>query len=87
MKTNELKKGDTVYLSNGFIAEIMDNKRGNVRLAKVYGMYGEEIGSIYAWDILRVVTTKTSDTFLEEIELTPAQEKAREKVRKALSFL
>lgn len=86
MKTNELKKGDTVYLSNGFVAEIMDNKKGNVRLAKVNGYYGEEIGSIYAWDILRVVTTKTSNTFLEEIELTPAQEKARERVRKIFPF-
>ena len=29
---------------------MMDNKKGNIRLAKVYGIY-TEIGSIYATDI------------------------------------
>ena len=51
MKTNELKKGGKVRLRNGWDAEILDNKKGNIRLAKVFGHY-TEIGSIYAHDIL-----------------------------------
>jgi hypothetical protein len=51
MTTNELKKGDRVQLANGWVADMMDNKKGNIRLAKVYGLY-TEIGSVYAHDIV-----------------------------------
>jgi hypothetical protein len=72
MKTNDLKKGDTVFLKNGWKAEIMDNKKGNIRFAKVYGNY-TELGSVYAWDIKEAL--KGSETV--KIELTESQIKAR----------
>lgn len=52
MNTNDLKKGDRVQLRNGWIAVIYDNKKGNTRMAEVYGMY-TEIGSVYSHDIIR----------------------------------
>ena len=51
MKTNDLKKGARVRLSNGWYATLMDNKKGNIRLAEVEGNV-TEIGSIYSHDIL-----------------------------------
>lgn len=51
MTTNELKKGDWVLLANGWKAQIADNQRGNVRMAKVFGLY-TEIGSVYSHDIV-----------------------------------
>jgi hypothetical protein len=50
LKTNDLKKGAIVRLRNGWLAEIADNKKGNIRLAKVYGIE-TEYGSVYAHDI------------------------------------
>lgn len=50
MLTNNLKKGAVVKLRNGWEARIEDNKKGNVRMATVYG-YETEMGSIYAHDI------------------------------------
>tara|TARA_R100000656_G_C3889059_1_gene116142 strand:+ start:330 stop:584 length:255 start_codon:yes stop_codon:yes gene_type:complete len=47
---NDIKKGDVGYQKNGWKFEMMDNKKGNIRMAKVYGLY-TEIGSIYATDI------------------------------------
>jgi len=52
MKTNELKKGNVILLSNGWLAVMADNMRGNTRMAKVYGAY-TEIGSVYSHDITR----------------------------------
>jgi hypothetical protein len=49
--TNNLKKGTKVRLRNGWDAEIFDNKKGEIRMAKVYG-FATEIGSIYARDIV-----------------------------------
>jgi hypothetical protein len=69
MKTNDLKKGDTVILRNGWSARIEDNKKGNIRLATVFGHY-TETGSVYSHDIMRVVLSPTED---ERIEHTPAQ--------------
>jgi len=54
VKTNELKKGTRVFLRNGWEADIMDNMRGNTRLAKVYGDY-TEIGSVYSHDIVAAI--------------------------------
>ena len=72
MRTNELKKGDRVRLANGWKAVIMDNKRGNIRLAEVHGLY-TELGSIYAHDI----EVYYGPDALYMIEHTPAQIKLR----------
>ena len=55
MLTNDIKKGTRVRLKNGWYATIMDNKKGNIRMAEVEGYY-TEIGSIYAHDIQVVFT-------------------------------
>lgn len=54
VRTNELKKGTRIFLRNGWEADIMDNMKGNTRLAKVYGDY-TEIGSVYAHDIVGAI--------------------------------
>jgi len=51
MTTNDIKKGMRIKLANGWYATMMDNKRGNIRLAEVEGLY-TEMGSIYAHDII-----------------------------------
>jgi hypothetical protein len=48
--TNELKKGTRILLKNGWYATLMDNKKGNIRMAEVEGIF-TEIGSIYASEI------------------------------------
>ena len=72
MKTNELKKGAIVFLRNGWKAELVDNKRGNIRLAKVYGNY-TELGSIYSHDIVSYVDN--DGNISSDIELTKSQQK------------
>ena len=52
MLTNDIKKGTRIRLRNGWEAEMADNKKGNIRLAKVFGLY-TELGSVYAWDIFQ----------------------------------
>jgi hypothetical protein len=54
MLTNDLKKGMMVTLNNGWKARIEDNKKGNIRMATVYGI-ATEMGSIYASDITNVM--------------------------------
>lgn len=85
MKTNELKKGDVVMLSSGWPAVMYDNRRGNTRMAKVFGDY-TEIGSIYAHDIVckvdateEKIVAGAKGFFRAEayIEHTPAQIKLR----------
>ena len=51
MFTNDLKKGDMVVLRNGWKAKIEDNKKGNTRMATVYGFH-EEMGSVYSHNIV-----------------------------------
>ena len=51
MTTNDLKKGTRIRLRNGWFATLMDNQRGNIRLADVEGIY-REVGSVYAHDII-----------------------------------
>jgi hypothetical protein len=74
MKTNDLKKGDSVRLHNGWNATIEDNLKGNTRMATVEG-FVTEMGSIYSHDI-KVFLSK--DTFEIDIELTPKQIKFRD---------
>lgn len=76
MFTNDLKKGDMVMQRNGWKARIEDNRKGNTRLATVYG-YFTEMGSIYSHDILYKMNEDGTRT---EIEYTPAQEKLRQQV-------
>ena len=81
MKTNELKKGDVVLLANGWFATMMDNRKGNIRLAEVYG-YFTEIGSVYSHDITHYLGTDNKDVLPPEnqwvaIEHTPAQRKLK----------
>lgn len=80
MKTNDLKKGDRVDLRNGYCAIIEDNKKGNIRLAKIFGAY-TEIGSVYAWDIISCFAGNS----ISSIELTDSQIKAQ-KLTKSLGF-
>ena len=50
IEPNDIKKGDIGYLKNGWKFEMMDNKKGNIRLAMVHGDF-PEMGSIYPHDI------------------------------------
>ena len=69
-----MKKGTRVYLRNGWEATIEDNKKGNTRLATVYG-YCTEIGSVYAHDIMRY---QDSNGNWHDVEHTEKQKKCRE---------
>jgi hypothetical protein len=92
VKTNDLKKGMWVMMrGTNWIAQIADNMRGNIRMAKVYGLY-TEIGSVYVWDI-RCKLADDTDPHNEErkftpvanIELTPKQVKDRDRIQ-AMGF-
>lgn len=80
MFTNDLKKGDIVTLRNGWKAEMMDNLKGDTRLAKVFGDY-TEIGSVYAHDIIYV----HKDNMRIQIEHTDKQKKLFKKVHNIFS--
>ena len=69
----ELQKARRAAHKGGPIATILDNMKGNIRLAEVEG-FVTEIGSVYAWDI-KYYLHPTEDGRLEkiEIELTPKQ--------------
>lgn len=68
MQTNDIKKGMRVLLRNGWEADMMDNKKGNIRMCRVYGRY-TELGSVYAHDIMRV----NDGTQWHAVEHTPKQ--------------
>jgi hypothetical protein len=70
MLANDMKRGQTGTLKNGWKFEIYDNKRGIIRMAKVFG-FATEIGSIYIDDI------KTLGQYPNEfpIEFSPRQRK------------
>ena len=53
MTTNMIKKGMRFQLRNGWEATMMDNRKGNIRLAEVEGVV-TETGSVYAHDIIAV---------------------------------
>jgi len=72
MKTNEIRKGARIQLRNGWQADMADNAKGTIRMAKVYGDE-TEIGSVYAHDIVSVLVNGT----WQPIEHTPAQVKLR----------
>ena len=76
MKTNELKKETRVLLRNGWEATLKDNKKGNTRVAEVYG-YCTEAGSVYSHDILRYMD---ADGNWHDVEHTDAQKKLKKTV-------
>ena len=80
MKTNDIKKGTRVKLRNGWFATIEDNKKGNVRMATVEGVY-TEMGSVYANDIVLV---QYEGAWVSP-EYTPEQEKNLQ-MRKAMGL-
>ena len=71
MLQNDMKKGQTGTLRNGWKFRIEDNKKGNIRLATVYGLF-TEIGSIYTSDIASV---DMPDCTTERLEQTDKQAK------------
>ena len=74
MKTAELKAGDLVMLRNGWKAEVLDNKRGTVRMCKVYGIF-TETGSVYAHDIVAKIDSKGN--VVEKVEHTEKENQLR----------
>jgi hypothetical protein len=74
MLQNDMKKGQAGILKNGWKFEIADNKKGNIRMATVYGLY-TEMGSIYTSDIATVEVNGKQ----EKLEQTPAQKKQSDK--------
>lgn len=76
VKTNDLKKGMRVKLSNGWYATIQDNAKGNTRLAIVEG-FVTEMGSVYAHDI---VEANIADAWVT-ISHTPQQQKMKQAVK------
>lgn len=74
-KTNDIKKGTRVQLRNGWFATVVDNARGNTRLASVEG-YVTETGSIYAHDI---VQARVSNNWVE-VGHTKQQETLRDRI-------
>ena len=77
MLQNDMKKGQMGVLKNGWRFRIEDNKKGNVRLATVYGDYLTEMGSIYTHDIASLEVDGKS----EPLEQTPAQAKQSAKIQ------
>lgn len=76
VKTNDLKKGTRVKLANGWYATLIDNARGNTRMAAVEG-YVTEMGSVYAHDI---VEANIADAWVT-ISHTPQQQKMKQAVK------
>lgn len=75
LATNDLKKGQRVKLRNGWHAELMDNKKGNIRLAKVFGTY-TETGSVYSHDIMEYLSEPGA--IWQPVEHTEKQVQCRE---------
>lgn len=69
IKTNCIKKGWKIKLANGWNGTMMDNLKGNTRMAEIEGYY-TEIGSVYSWDI---IAASQDGVTWSKIELTPAQ--------------
>lgn len=80
--SNDLRKGDVVRMrGTGWKATIADNKKGNIRMATVEGIF-TETGSVYVWDIECLIDAAGVEF---PVALTPKQEKAKLAV-KALGF-
>lgn len=77
--SNDMKDGDIILQYNGWVGEIVDNARGSRRIANIHGFF-TEAGSIYVWDIAKVV----KDGILRNLQLTLRQEKERDKIQKKM---
>lgn len=71
--TNDLKKGTRIKLANGWYGTLMDNRKGNVRMAEVEGLY-TEMGSVYGHDIVQALVGKE----WMAVAHTPQQTKSRQ---------
>ena len=79
MLANDIKKGNTGTLINGWEFRIEDNKKGLIRMATVYG-YETEMGSIYMHDIA-IVNMPNGNA--EKIEFTVDQQKKINNIKMA----
>jgi hypothetical protein len=82
---NDMKKGQTGMLKNGWAFRIEDNKKGIIRMATVWGDF-TEMGSIYISDIAWVCPSDTTWEELGvkgavEIEFSPQQAKQLARLR------
>jgi hypothetical protein len=90
---NDLQKGDIVKLESGIDARIEDNKKGQIRMAYVFGEkvgLFNEMGSIYATDIVAVNVNeqyeKTPDGDRWFAVTQPKSYKDAAKMRKNIGF-
>jgi len=72
MLTNNIKAGARIRLRNGWMATVRDNKKGNIRMCEVEGVY-TELGSTYVWDWAAVQTSEG----WRNVTLTLKQQKDR----------
>jgi hypothetical protein len=77
MKTNDIKRGMPIRLTDGALGTMADGKRGNIRNVVVNG----DQGSAYAFDIAAVMTP--ADGVWHDVELTDAQRQSMRTVRAA----
>lgn len=85
MLANDMKKGQTGTLrGTRWRFRIEDNKKGNIRMATVYGLF-TEMGSIYVKDILTVDVPSGPDgkEVAQPLELSPSQIKAAALIKAA----
>jgi len=81
MLQNDMKKGQTGRTKDGVRFRIEDNKKGNIRMATVYGTdvgLFDEMGSIYTSDI---ATVDLPNGASEPLEQTTAQAKRSAKTQ------
>ena len=83
MLANDIKKGQTGTLENGWNFKIEDNKKGITRMATVYGFY-TEIGSIY---LHAVATLDMPDGSKAHVQFTPSQQKNIDTIKKSFAGL
>ena len=77
--TNDIKSGDVFVQSNGWVGEMVDNMKGNTRVANIHGFF-TEAGSIYVWDISQVA----KNGVLRDVQLTPKQVKDKERIESGI---
>ena len=75
ISSNEMKEGDFIVQTNGWYGEIVDNRKGNTRVANIHGLF-TEAGSIYVWDIAIVC----KNGFKYVLKLTEKQEKDQKNI-------
>jgi len=80
--TNDLKKGSIILekstqTGEWWVAEVIDNMRGNIRMCTIYG-WEIEAGSIYSFEIEGV--WNVGESCFEKVSHTKSQEKLRERV-------